>query len=292
MPALDLLCSLFALGVLLCGGIGYAIRFRTAGAAHFARINAVGRSPLLGRGAMEFGYWCMQPLGRACMRAGLTANQLTGVSLCLGLCAGLALATGHLGAGALLASLAAAGDGLDGMLARAAGASTPGGALFDASADRYTEFFLLAGLAFGQRADARMLALALVALLGSFMISYGSAKAEALRVPVPPGAMRRGERAVYLCGGLLLTPLFSTLALRGALPLWTAHLPVLAAVGIVGLVSNVTAALRLRIVARAANAKMPAAAASLHSLAAPLLESPDLADRSAVWVRTPAKRAS
>ena len=38
MPALDLLCSLFALGVLLCGGIGYAIRFRTAGAAHFARL--------------------------------------------------------------------------------------------------------------------------------------------------------------------------------------------------------------------------------------------------------------
>lgn len=296
MPTIDLCASLLAFAALTAGAIAYAVRYQLYGAAHSARVNALGSSAMLGRGALEFGYWLLVPLGRACAWAEFTANQLTGLSLLLGLGAGIALAFGHVGIGALVAALAAIGDGLDGMVARASGSSSSSGALFDASTDRYTEFFLLAGLAFHERGNPLLLALALFAILGSFMISYGSAKAEGFRVLVPGGAMRRAERAIYLCGGLLLTPVTSWLAQRNLVPAQCAILPELLALGAVALVSNVVAQRRLRLIARAADAKANQATAPLHAVSAVMPEGPlasnELVGQSAVWVRTSAKRAS
>ena len=56
-----------------------------------------------------------------------------------------------------------------------------GGALLDASGDRYQEFFFLGGLAMFFRGSPPALMATLAALAGSFMVSYSSAKAEALR---------------------------------------------------------------------------------------------------------------
>ncbi len=84
------------------------------------------------------------------------------------------------------------------------------------------------------------------------MVSYGSAKAEALGVPPPRGAMRRAERATaYLCAGALLSPLSSVLADRAELPPWVADAPVLGALALVGVVANVSALRRLGAVGRA-----------------------------------------
>ena len=49
--------------------------------------------------------------------------------------------------------------------------------------------------------------IALLALQASFMISYASAKAEALQVKMPRGLMRRHERAAVLTLVAGLTPL-------------------------------------------------------------------------------------
>ncbi len=168
---------------------------------------------------------------------------------------------------ALLVGVSALGDVLDGLVARASGRAGPRGALFDASADRYGEFFFLAGLMLHWSEDRALLALPLAALLGSYMVSYGSAKAEALRVKVPGGSMRRAERAVWLCGGALLTPLWAAALDRAgygpalAQPL-LAEAPAFFAVGLVALVSNVSAVLRLREIADAAAAGAPTAAAA------------------------------
>ncbi len=87
--------------------------------------------------------------------------------------------------------LASLGDAVDGLIARATQTVSPGGALFDASVDRYEEFFILGGIAYFFRSSGLLLATTLLAFLGSFMVSYGSAKAEALGV----AESRRGDAA-------------------------------------------------------------------------------------------------
>ncbi len=94
----------------------------------------------------------------------------------------------------------------------------------------------------------------LLSLQGSFMVSYGSAKAEALGVTAPRGAMRRAERAAHLCAGALLSPIAGTLAERASLPSWVADAPMLGALALVGIVSNVSAVRRLVAVGRAERA--------------------------------------
>ena len=278
----DLLASGAALVVLAAGLAGYGVRVAISGGARSARVREVGSSPLLGQHAMEFGYWCLQPVGRACVAAGLSANRITALSLLVGLCGGAALAVGHLGVGALLMSVSALGDLLDGLVALSTRSAGPAGAIFDASVDRYTEFFLLGGVVFHERDHAPLLALALLCILGSFMISYGSAKAEALGVTVPRGVMRRPERAVYLCGGLLLTPLAASAVAALHLPTLLSEAPLVGALALVALVSNLSAALRLRSVARAGSrapliSALPAAraaSASIETIPAPALRIP------------------
>jgi CDP-diacylglycerol--glycerol-3-phosphate 3-phosphatidyltransferase len=250
MASIDLLSTGFALALLATGLIAYCIRLFFIGSAHYSRVNAAGSSPLLSRGTMEFGYWCLQPFGRACIAVGLSPNQITGLSLIFGAAGGVAIAWGHFGVGALLAAISGLGDVLDGLVARETKRANPSGAIFDASVDRYTEFFILGGIAFAGRENGFVLALALLAILGSFMISYGSAKAEALRIAVPSGSMRRAERATYLCGGLLLSPITGFYAAQGGLPAWAAQAPMLAALGLVAAISNVSAVLRLLSIAR------------------------------------------
>ncbi len=248
---LDLACSLAILALLAAGGAAYGVHVTRAGVPRYARVDAAGSSALLGKGAMEAGYWSLQPVGRALIALGLTANGVTLISLGLGLMAAVALAFGHFGIGAALTAVATLGDALDGIVARQTGTASDAGEVFDAAVDRYQEFFFLGGLAVYFRADPAALVLTLVALLGSFMVSYGTAKAEALGVPAPRGAMRRVERAVYRDGGVVFAPVAAAIAARFGLPTWVEHLPIFLALGLVGGVGNVSAVRRLLAVARA-----------------------------------------
>ena len=123
-----------------------------------------------------------------------------------GAASGVALAHGDFGWATLGLLVACVGDGLDGPVARRTRTASTAGALFDASADRYQEAFALGGLAVYFRESASMLELTLFALVGSFMVSYGSAKAEAAGVPVPASMMRRPERAAVLWVGVASRP--------------------------------------------------------------------------------------
>ncbi len=51
---------------------------------------------------------------------------------------------------------------------------------------------------FAARADALMVVVAFVAMIGSFMVSYTRARAEGLGVKCEVGVMQRAERVVYL----------------------------------------------------------------------------------------------
>lgn len=248
---MDLACAavVFALAALL--GAAYAVHRLRSGAEVYTRIDKDGSSALLGKGAKNATYWGLQPIGRACARAGVTANAVSVVSLLFSAFTGVALALGHFGVAALATSFASLGDALDGLVARETGTASDAGEVLDAAVDRYAEFFFLAGLAVHYREDTWALVLVLFALLGSFMVSYSTAKAEALHVDPPRGSMRRVERAVYLGVGALLVPVVAPFAARTGAPSWAAEVTMLAALALVALLGNVSAARRLHAIARA-----------------------------------------
>lgn len=172
------------------------------------------------------------PLGRLCMRCGLTANSLTYLSLALSLLAGYLIARSLFWwgvAGILLVSLA---DVLDGATARASGTAGPYGTVLDHVTDRYAEFFLLGGvLLSGTVAPIWVL----FALFGMIMASYVRAKAEStgLIASCNVGFAGRQEKLALLILGLVTQPL---------LP----GLPIMAtAVIAIGVASHFTAAQRL-----------------------------------------------
>ncbi len=254
----DLVVSTSILVVLALAALVFGVVTALGGQRKFDRVEREGTSVLLGRGPMELAHFSLEPLGRAAVAIGLSANAITLVSLLLGLGAGVAIALGHFGVGCGLSTVSALFDTLDGMVARLTKTSSDSGETFDAAVDRYNEFFFLAGLAYVFRQDARMLVLVLAALLGSFMVSYATAKAEALHVKPPRGAMRRAERATYLTLGVGLVPISMRFAQSGLAGI----APVLVALALVAIVGNVSAARRIFAVARLAAERDHAAPAA------------------------------
>ncbi len=203
----DLLNTLLLLTVAVVGTLSYLVHVHRSGRAHSARVDRQGGSALLGKAVMEGAYWCLQPVARGLVLLKITPNMISWGSLALGILAGVCLAFGHFGFGAFFAVISAFFDTLDGMVARMTEKSSDAGEVLDATVDRYVEFFFLAGLVVYYREVPYLLVMTTLAMVGSFMVSYSTAKAEALQVEAPKGAMRRPERAVYLTLGALLSPI-------------------------------------------------------------------------------------
>ena len=229
-------------------GALYGIRFASRGAVQNDRVSKIGGTAMFGRGLMDMTYWAIEPVVRGLVALGVTPNGLTWSALVLGLGAGLALALGWFGLATLLATLSTIGDILDGQVARLTNSGSNRGELLDAAVDRYTEFAFLAGLVIYLRTSWWEMALALGATLASFMVSYATAKAEALQVAPPRGLMRRHERSIYLIAGIGATPLVGPALVARDLPYAT---PCLIALGVVAAVGNVAAVLRLVRIGRA-----------------------------------------
>jgi len=192
----------YGLGSLaILAAVLYAVRLATRGRAISDRVSKIGGTAVLGQGVMEWTYWAVDPITKFFVTIGVTPNGMTWGALVLGLGAGVALAFGWFGLACLLSTMSTIGDILDGQIARMTNTGSDRGELLDAAVDRYTEFAFLAGLLIFFRGSVWMMCLALGALLASFMVSYASAKAEALQVSPPRGLMRRHERSTYLiCG--------------------------------------------------------------------------------------------
>ena len=153
----------------------------------------------------------------------VTPNQVTLAALGLSLLAALCIGAGWLRLGALVLIVAGLGDLVDGMLARATDQTSPFGAFFDSTLDRISEGAVLAAVAYRFASDGRPLLVALVvlALLGSLLVSYARARAEALGIDCKVGLMSRAERLVLLIAGLLLGLLGPVIVLLAVLSLYT-----------------------------------------------------------------------
>jgi phosphatidylglycerophosphate synthase len=217
---------------------------------------------MLGRGIMEVAYKLLAPLVSVLFKLRVTPNMVTAFSLFPALISAVLIAQGHFGIGALLATGSGFCDTIDGMLARRYNCGSDVGELFDAAVDRYVEYFLLAGLVVYFRSSPAGMVLCLGAILGSFMVSYTTAKSEALGIEPPKGAMRRAERAVYAISGCGFAPLwglvvpgspsFATLSLGRELPVELAML-------VVAVVANASAVRRMLRIAELIRAKKLAA---------------------------------
>jgi phosphatidylglycerophosphate synthase len=238
-----------ALIVLLLAA-AYGVRVAVKGRVRFDRIDRQGGSRLLSKGAMELGYWILQPVARLLVFLHITPNYVSWASLGFGLLAGACLAMGHFGFGAIFATVSGLLDSVDGMVARLSGLASDAGEVLDAVIDRYAEFFFLAGLVIYYREIPILQVLALLALLGSFMVTYSTTKAEALNVDPPKGSMRRAERAVYLTlGAALSTVSISWWETEGEFSTPIGY-PMVLALGFVALVANVSTIERCRSIAK------------------------------------------
>ncbi len=205
MLAYDFINTIALLAILALVMVAYSVKLILKGRTQYDRINRQGGSVLMGRGMMEVGYWALQPIAKLLVFLHVTPNQISWASLVFGGISGTALAYGYFGFAALFACYSAFMDCLDGMVARMTEVASDAGEVLDAAVDRYVEFFFLAGLIIYYREEPVFQTLALFALAGSFMVSYSTAKAEALHIPPPPGIMRRPERAFYLTLGAALS---------------------------------------------------------------------------------------
>lgn len=251
MWSFDLFPAFLLLAVAVSVGLAYAVRSVFSGRIKYDRVEKQGGSPLMGKGMMEVGYWGLQPVARALISLGLTPNALSWLSLLFGLAAGLCFPFGHFGFAAVFASVSALLDSLDGMVARLTGVASDAGEVLDAAIDRYVEFFFIGGLVIYYKDIPILQILALLALLGSFMVSYTTAKAEALQVSPPKGAMRRPERAFYLTLGAVLSPItIPIFEVYREYPVAIGH-PMVAALCLVAVVANVSAIERFWAIAKA-----------------------------------------
>lgn len=149
------------------------------------------------------------PLSRLARRLhalGVTPNGLTYTGFILTAITAYFLAQGSFGWGGILLLLASFFDMLDGAVARFTKQSSTFGAFIDSTLDRYSESVTFLALAYyySRRPSTRTeLVLILVILVGSLMVSYTKARAEALNVECKAGVLQRPERVVLLIAGLL-----------------------------------------------------------------------------------------
>jgi phosphatidylglycerophosphate synthase len=232
----------------------YALRLFVKGRARFERTDRQGGSWLFGQGAMELGYWAFFPVAQLLASLQISPNQVSWASLAFGFAAGACLSVGHFGFAAVCAATSSILDCLDGMVARITHTASEAGELLDATVDRYVEFFFLAGLIVYYRAHPALQMLALAALLGSFMVSYSTAKAEALGTDPPRGSMRRTERAVYLGSGAMLSAI-TIPWLEAGRDTAAVGYPMVAALAIVAVAANISAIERFWSIAKTLRAR-------------------------------------
>jgi CDP-diacylglycerol--glycerol-3-phosphate 3-phosphatidyltransferase len=164
----------------------------------------------------RFTYWA-DPVARALLALRLRPNHLTVLGLGVSVLAALSFARGRSLWGAVLLILAGLFDFFDGSLARLSGQVTPFGAFLDSVIDRYSDLVVLAGILvlFAGSGRPTEVVLALLALIGTVMVSYTKARAQAIGVACEIGLMERPERLIVLiAGGLfdLMTPALWVLA--------------------------------------------------------------------------------
>jgi CDP-diacylglycerol---glycerol-3-phosphate 3-phosphatidyltransferase len=135
----------------------------------------------------------------------LTPNAISVVGLIGNLAAAVLIWQGYYFLGGVAFIVGSVMDTLDGRYARVSGKGTLFGAFLDSTLDRVEEGLVLTAVAyrFALSGDEFAAAMCVVVVLGSLMVSYTRARAEALGVECKVGLATRPVRVVILSVGLV-----------------------------------------------------------------------------------------
>ena len=139
-------------------------------------------------------------------KIGVKPNFVTIAGLVGNLIAGVFIAQGMLLWGGLIALIAGPFDALDGAIARLRGEDGHYGAFVDSVTDRYSEIALYGGLLvyFNQTGNWGDALLVFFSAIGSILVSYTRARAEALGYSAKIGLLTRVERYLILIPGIII----------------------------------------------------------------------------------------
>jgi len=168
----------------------------------------------------EAGRAVLAPVVRLAIALHLTPNTITVIGLLITIVASVMVANGLLLAGAAVLTAGSLLDAVDGALARAQGGGTAFGSFLDSTLDRAGEATLFIGIGGWMLTSLEaptwpMLAL-MLALAGSFLVSYSHARAEGIGLAANVGLAPRTERLVIVIAGVALAGLGFSAGLIGA----------------------------------------------------------------------------
>jgi len=144
---------------------------------------------------------------RVAHRFGLTPNRISAIGIVLAFLAAVAYAEWQTSRLLLLAAvvlllLSGFCDALDGAVARIYQQATPFGGFLDSLLDRYADASVYAGIIIGGLCEPLW---GLVALIGSVLVSYSRARAEATGLKMESiGVAERAERMIILMAATLI----------------------------------------------------------------------------------------
>jgi len=163
--------------------------------------------PILSEVRNTTAYYLTQPAVRLLAKTPITPSAITWFGFLLAGGAAALIIIGHLFAAGFVVLTAGFFDLLDGALARHTNQATRFGAVLDATLDRLSEAVLLLGILvlYAREQSVAHILLVGVALLGSLLVSYIRARAEALGLECQVGLFTRAERVIVLALGLLLS---------------------------------------------------------------------------------------
>ncbi len=135
----------------------------------------------------------------------LTPNAISVAGLVGNLVAAVLVLEHHFVLAGLAFILGSLCDMFDGRYSRMSGKGTPFGAFLDSTLDRVEEGVVLAAVAawFAQEGNDMAVGATVLAVVGSYMVSYTRARAEALGVECKVGIASRAVRVVILSAGLV-----------------------------------------------------------------------------------------
>lgn len=239
--------------VLITGTVSvFAVRKRAGGMTGFERVRQQGGTWFLGTSLMTAGYWALQPVVQACLRHHVTPAALSWLSVVPAAAAAVAAASGYWGLAAwgLLASSLL--DVLDGAVARAGGRASRAGAVLDSTLDRYVELLFFGAVLVFYEGQLGPQLLTFGAASASVLITYSTAKAEALHLTVPRGWMKRSDRLACLIAGAVASPLAARWLEPARDTAWRPW-PLLAALAAIVVFGHLSAVLRFRALIRQAS---------------------------------------
>ena len=173
---------------------------------------------VLDRKAREITRPALEAVGRTLARWNISPDAMTYLGLFLTIGVAVIAALGEIRWAGVAYIFAAVCDALDGTLARVSGRVSRFGAFLDSNIDRIEESIVFLGLTLYYAGLGKQweIALILVVTVGSLMVSYARARAEAVGVDCKVGFMTRVPRVAIMIVGMILNQVLIALIILAA----------------------------------------------------------------------------